>query len=193
MTPIQTALFAGLTILGGSTLGSCRSGHGHHGDQRHGGDAKAEEDEQDEQDEDDEKGADEENGKNEEGTKEEVITYSAAPEAVRSAFSKLGSAESVKKVERITEDEVTSYEINYVSASGESSVTLSDRGDVMELEGPAGELPDAVKRSIAAEMKGAKIVQAGRVQLSYFEVVVERNGKKHEVKIYANGMIEEVD
>lgn len=118
MKHVQAALFAGMTIVGSSTPWSCRCGHG----ERSEGAECAESDDGDEEAEED--------------TREETITLGAAPEAVRTAFAKLAGADRVQKVERITEDDLTSFEIDYLVNGAKSSVTLSERGDVMELEGP---------------------------------------------------------
>jgi hypothetical protein len=169
---------------------ACRSER----DERHersGSNARAEEDEADE-------AAEARSGSasrpkheesDEEGGKEETISLAQAPEAVRTALAKLPHMGDVKKVERITQDESTSYEIASEMNGVSSSVTMSERGEVMELEKPAGDLPKAVTDAIAEEMRGAKVLRAEAVQLSFYEVVVEQNGKKHEVRISANGHI----
>ncbi len=125
----------------------------------------------------------------EESAKEETITLAQTPDAVRASLAKMPPMGDVKKVERITQDESTSFEIAYEMNGAKSSVTMSAHGEVMELEKAAGDLPQAVTRAIAEEMKGAKVLHAESVQLSFYEVVVERDGKKHEVKISANGHI----
>jgi hypothetical protein len=183
-----------LALAGGSTLMiSCHtsSSSAHERAESREGDEEDEADEEHEQAEHHEKNAKGEmEEQDEEGAKEETITLAQAPDAVRAALAKMSGMGDVKKVERITEDEAMSFEIGYELNGAKSSVTLSARGELMEIEKPAGELPRAVQEAIAEEMKGAKIVRAEAVQLSFFEVLVEKNGKKHEVKIFANGRIE---
>lgn len=195
-----------LALAGGSSaLVACRSDHG---SQHARGEAreKGEEDEADEENEEagqEKMEAHEKHGEkhehhakkgraeeDEEGGREDVITLAQAPDAVRNALAKMSAMSDVKKVERITQDEAVSFEIGFESDGAKSSVTMSDRGDTLELETPAGELPRAVTDAIGQEMKGAKILHAEAVQLSFYEVVVERDGKKHEVKVFANGHIE---
>jgi hypothetical protein len=178
-----------LALAGGSTLMiSCHSGNeGRHERSEARGGHEADE-ENEEAEEHAKKGAHEQ--KDEEGGKEETITLAQAPDAVRTAIAKMSGMGDVKKVERITEDESTSFEIGFELNGAKSSVTMSAHGEVMELEKPAGELPRAVSEAIAEEMKGAKVLHAEAVQSSFYEVVVEKNGKKHEVKVFANGHIQ---
>jgi hypothetical protein len=165
---------------------ACRSEHASSGARESG--ARAEETEADEElfEKDAKAGREEQD---EESAKEETITLAQTPEAVRASLAKLPPMGDVKKVERITRDESTSFEIGYERNGAKSSVTLSEQGDVMEIEKPAGDLPLAVTRAITEEMHGAKVLHAESVQLSFYEVVVERDGKKHEVKISADGHI----
>jgi uncharacterized membrane protein YkoI len=163
-----------------TAMTACRSEHG----SQHGS-AQARE-----PDEADEARAGAEHEQDEEDTQEESITMSQAPEAVRAAFAKMPPMGDVKKVERITDDDTVAYEITTEMNGKKASVTMTERGEVMEIEKTAGELPKAVTNEIAEEMKGAKIVSSEMVQLTFYEVIVERDGKQHEVKISANGHIQ---
>jgi hypothetical protein len=193
MTRMMKLSLIALVLAGSSAwFTGCRSGHDSHESAE-----SREQGEEDEADEDDgmntnheeEDEADERGEKGEKGAREETITLAQAPEAVRSALTKLPPLGEVTSIERITQDEATSYEIAFESKGAKSSVTMTERGEVMELEKPAGELPHAVTQAIAEEMHGAKVLSAESVQLTFYEVVVERNGKKHEVKIAANGHV----
>jgi hypothetical protein len=162
---------------------ACRSEHSSHHE-------SAEAREHGEQDEADEAREGANHEQDEEDAKEETITMAQAPEAVRSAFAKMPPMGDVKKVERITDEDTVAYEISTEMNGKKASVTLTERGEVMEIEKTAGELPKAVTNAIAEEMKGAKVVSSEMVQVTFYEVVVERDGKKHEVKISANGHIQ---
>ncbi|HEX5010679.1 MAG TPA: hypothetical protein VFY71_09770, partial [Planctomycetota bacterium] len=73
------------------------------------------------------------------------------------------------------------------------SATLSDGGHVMELERelPVDTLPAAVQAALKHDFPGATVDKAEAVQVSYFEVQVNSGGRKHDVKVYATGDIED--
>ena len=135
--------------------------------------------------------ADEESGGEEEDA--QVVTMDAAPAAVREAFAQLAPAASVTKVERLTDEGAARYEIEFMADGTAQSATLSDDGHVIELERelPADKLPAAVRAALGHDFPGATVSKAESVQLSYYEVQVTSGGKKHEVKVYATGDIED--
>ena len=128
--------------------------------------------------------------KGEEGDEEEVIPFAKAPSAVRTAVLKLTTENDVKKVERASEDGLVSFEIEYMADGEKRSATMTDKGDILELEHPAKSTPEAVRAAIAKAMPDAKMGNVESVQLFYYEVAVTtKDGKKGEVKVFANGKL----
>lgn len=122
-----------------------------------------------------------------------VIDFSAAPQEVRQAFATRSGNAGATKVERIVDEGVTRYEIGYSLPDGTASMTFSDRGEVMEVESPVGvgSLPEAVRREVLRDYPGATITGADGVQLFYYELDVEVDGKTIEVGAFASGDIED--
>lgn len=126
--------------------------------------------------------------KGEEGDEEEVIPFSKAPNAVRTAMAKLAAETDVKKVERASEDGLVAFEIEYMADGEKRSATMTDKGEMIEIERPAKALPEAVKAALAKAMPDAKLGNIESVQLFYYEIAVTtKDGKKGEAKVFANG------
>jgi len=135
--------------------------------------------------------ADEESGGEEED--EQVVTLEATPMAVRDAFARLAPATSVKKVERLTDEGAVRYEIEFLADGIEQSATFSEGGQLIELERemPVDKLPAAVQAALSHDFPGGTLSKAESVQLSFYEVQVTSAGRKHDVKVYATGDIED--
>lgn len=148
------------------------------------------EDEDDEQGERNERGEQPDENDSEDVT---VIDFSAAPAAIRQAFSSHSGNANATKVERIEEEGVTKYEIEYSLPAGTASMTFAATGEVMEVESPVtlDALPEAVRREVLHDYPGARITAAEGVQLFYYEMDVEVNGKTIEVAAFATGDIED--
>jgi hypothetical protein len=136
-----------------------------------------------------------ENGeKGEKDEDEQVIPFAQAPNAVRTAMLKLTTENDVKKVERASDDDIVSFEIEYMADGEKRSATMTDKGEILELEHPAKSLPEAVKAAIAKAMPDGKMGNGESVQLFYYEVAVTtKDGKKGEVKVFANGKFVDED
>jgi len=129
----------------------------------------------------------------EEDAEEAKIPFDTAPEAVRAAIRKLAPGQSIGQVERDTEDGLTTFEVEYTSAGGKVTASLSETGEILEIERDAPTLPDAVTKAIAKAMPGAKVVKSESIQVFMYEVVVEKDGKRQEIKIAPNGEMDEED
>ncbi len=128
---------------------------------------------------------------------EQVIDLAKAPEAVRTAALKLvgnGGAKAITKVIREEdEEEIYTYEIEYLADGVQCTAVLSTAGDVMELEKSVKEasLPKAVIAALKKEYPKAAFKDPNSVQKFYFEIEVVIDGKAHEVKVDAAGNIED--
>jgi uncharacterized membrane protein YkoI len=150
---------------------------------------------EDHEEADDDNGDGPRNGGDEDADEEhaEVIKLTDAPNAVRNAFSRLSGGAAASKVERITDEEVTKYEIEFAANGGTASLTLADTGDLLERESPvaADALPEAVRREIQKDFPGATVKAAEAVELHYFEIEVVVDGRTVEVSAFATGDIED--
>src|SRR5690348_17973351 len=91
---------------------ACHSGHASNSD-RSVARESGEYGEEDEADEGVKNAGSKREEQDEESAKEETITLAQTPDAVRASLAKLPPMGDVKKVERITQDESTSFEIAY--------------------------------------------------------------------------------
>lgn len=163
---------------------ACQSEHGQHGS-KHGEQGEKEHS-------DTELGAKKHESK--EAHEDEVkMALAQAPEAVRNAFAELAPGASAVTVERSTEDDSTIFEIEYTSGGEKATASVTEGGEVLEIERVVTTLPDAVKRAIEKSMPGAKVVKSESVQTFRYEVVVEKDGKQEALEIAPNGEMDEED
>jgi uncharacterized membrane protein YkoI len=123
----------------------------------------------------------------------EAIAFDDAPMAVRDAYGRLAGDATASRVERITDEEVTKYEIEFAVNGGNASLTLAETGDLLERESPVpvNTLPDAIRREIRNDFPGAQVKAAEAVEVHYFEMEIEVNGRTIEVAAFATGDIED--
>ncbi len=137
---------------------------------------------------------DEEAEEGEEGDENEeiVIALTEAPDAVREAVEKLVAGNPVTKITKETDDGATEYEAEYTVAGVEQSVTLTEAGDVLEVENEMepGALPEAVRKALADKFPGGQIAEATAVEEHYYEIEIEVNGKTVEVEVSPSGAVE---
>ena len=129
----------------------------------------------------------------EKDSKEDKISFASAPEAVRNAITRLAPCAKIGDVERGTEDGITTFEVEYTVGADKVTASVSETGEVLEIERAVTVLPDAVKNAIAKAMPGAKVIESESIQTFMYEVVVEKDGKRQEIKIAPNGEMDEED
>lgn len=122
---------------------------------------------------------------------EVIIKLADAPQAVRDAIAKLTADKNIKQVSRETDDGVTIFEVEYESAGKSMSADLSEKGDVLIIDTKitADSLTDAASRAIKKAYPKGTIKGTEAVQEFYYEVIVEVDGKRHEVKVTATGEV----
>lgn len=129
---------------------------------------------------------------------ETEITLDKVPAAVRSAAIKLaGDAKNVTRVLREEDDEdVVTYELEFNEGVGDSmtrsAATVSMNGDLLEIERSASmtDLPAAAIAALRNDFPRATFTDPQLVTRMFYEVTVEMDGKRHEVKVDAAGNIE---
>ncbi len=121
------------------------------------------------------------------------IPFTEVPQSVQRTYRDHSNDAKPSKVERIVDEDVTKYEIEYEVNGGTASVTLTDHGKLIEVEMPVdiSRLPKAVLAEIKKDYPNAEIKEAGAVQLFYYEMDVVVDGKVIEVGAFANGDIED--
>ncbi len=124
---------------------------------------------------------------------EKKIRLDQAPPAVQAAILKVVGGNPIKEIVVEVDDGVAEYEAEYTVNGVEHSVVCAATGHVMEREHgvQASSLPPAVLSALAKRFPGSKIVEANAVQVFFYEVEVEKNGKKVEVSVMASGEIED--
>lgn len=165
-------------------------------DTEDGDDENADGDHDDNDNEDADNGDDDENGDAEGGGDEEQTTeigFGEAPAAVRQAFARVAGGVDASLVERITDEDTSWYELEYPKAGATASVTMSEAGQMMEIETPVrlGDLPEVVRKELLKDYPDAKIAEASAVQLFFYEFKIKSHGKTFEVIAFSNGDIED--
>jgi len=127
---------------------------------------------------------------------EELIDFSKAPEAVRTAALKLmgaGGEKAIKKVIKEEDEDVYTYEIEYTEGGIECAAIFSATGDLMETEKATSEakLPAAIMAALKKDYPKATFAKPFAVTKMFYEVEVVIDGKSHEVKVDAAGSIED--
>lgn len=124
---------------------------------------------------------------------EKTITAEELPAAAKSAIENLSKSATLDKVTKETEDGATAYEAEYKENGAKASVKVSEDGQVLEVEKHASETPAAVKAAIDKKYPGGTVKSTEAVEVHFYEVKVEANGKTHEVKLNAAGSIMETE
>lgn len=139
-------------------------------------------------DEDDDHDGEDKDGDNDEG--EEVAVDAAnVPAAVKSAVEPHAKGAAIDKYTKETDDGAVAYEAEFKVDGKKCSVKVAEDGTVVEVEKPADALPASVTDAIKKKYPAATIKKSEAVQVNFFEVKVENNGKTHEVKVDATGNI----
>ena len=142
-----------------------------------------------------EQDGDEDEVEEDEEADEETIDLKQAPQAVRDAATRIVGSAKLVGVSKETDDGVTTFEVEYLVDGNECSATLSEGGEVLELERriPNAKLPAALMRALNAKYPGAKVGKAEKVEVHYFELELEIDGKLRKVSASASGEFGEGD
>jgi len=125
---------------------------------------------------------------------EKPIALNQTPAPVQASIQKLLGDGKLGKIVREDEDGKSQFEVEYIVKNINHSATISPAGDILEEETEVelSALPAAVANAAKAAypkgtLKEANTVQAGKD--SYYEVEVAVDGKKHVVKVKADGTV----
>lgn len=142
-------------------------------------------------DSDDTEGADDDESA--EDDNESTIAWEQLPEGVKAGLTAALGGSSPAKVIKEEEDDDVYYEAEFEANGVEHTVKVTEDGDVVESEKELSndELPEAIAAKL--QKLDAKIVEAELVTVTFYEVEIEKDGKKREVKLYANGQRVEED
>lgn len=122
-----------------------------------------------------------------------VVQLEQTPSAVQDAFRTLVGGAAASRVERIIDDNLVTFELEFTKNKASASVTLSENGDTVEIENPvhAEALPQAVRGAIEEDYPGAEISEANSVQVFYYEVELKTGGRTREIKVRPTGDVED--
>jgi len=121
---------------------------------------------------------------------EEKIAFADAPAAVQATIRRLTS-ETIAEVEKSTDDGTAVYEAKYGKDATACSVKLAASGEVMETEQTidASKLPEAVRAAITKKFPKGEVGRVESVTTQVYEVLVNVDGKKQEIKVLASGQV----
>jgi hypothetical protein len=118
-----------------------------------------------------------------------------APAPVQAALGRLGAGDTVTAVRKSTRGDIAVYQAAFRKDDAACSATMSEAGEVMELEQAVelSKLPDAVRAAIAKKYPNGKIGKAESITLQYYDVEVTVDGKTRELEILACGQVKDDD
>ena len=124
-----------------------------------------------------------------EDEQEQKIALADAPKAVQEAIQRLANGREIDELEKLTDDGISMYEVEFEGKGGDESFKLAESGEVIAngVEIEAGDLPGTVRDVIAKKFPGAEIVEAEKVTVTYYEVAVRKEGLGREFVILASG------
>ncbi|MHC4340271.1 MAG: PepSY domain-containing protein [Planctomycetota bacterium] len=124
---------------------------------------------------------------------EDSIAFKDAPQAVQAAIRKVTTVEEIIELEKITDDGLTVYEVEFKKDGRARVLKFAVSGEVIvtEQEVDASTLPETVRTVLQKRFPGGEIVEAESITLHYYEVVVKAGGKVHEVKLLASGEMDD--
>ena len=127
---------------------------------------------------------------NAEETKE--VSYKKLSKSVQTKLTSLISKSEITKVERVIEEEAIKYEIESVKKGISKDITLSESGDILEIETGTklSELPKTSIKEIKKEFPEIKFKKIESVQVFYYSIEAEVNGKPVDFIVTATGDIE---
>lgn len=120
---------------------------------------------------------------------ETKITAADLPAAVSEALAAYAGTRTPKELERSSDDGHVLYEAEYDVDGVEQSVVMTADGEITATEQgiAADQLPAAVAAKVQRFGADATIKEAEVCTLTFYEVEVVSNGKKHTVRVLANG------
>ncbi len=136
---------------------------------------------------------DEDGDEDEEGEydDEESIPWEQLPQAVQDALGKALPDVQITELTQEVEDGFLVYEAAYETNGREHELELTEGGEIIETEeqiAPSS-LPPAILARIQDQFPDAKITEAERVVVTFYEIELKAAGKEHEIKILANGRV----
>lgn len=127
-------------------------------------------------------------------TMEKHASMATVPSAVHDAAARAAGKNEIEKIEKEDENGKTVYEATFEVDGVDHTVTLDERGGVIEEESEVkmADLPPAVSAAVLkaqplAHAKEAAMVKKG--DQSYYEVDAKVGEEKHELSISADGKL----
>ena len=127
--------------------------------------------------------------------KEETISMDKVPKAVLDALPKYASTSEVKSVEKGNQDGKTVYEFTIEKAGRKYELALSPKGKYKGTEEDVefSSMPEAVQSAFKTLAAGGKISGGEKAEDAHhkvtYEADIEKDGKKSEIAVDANGKV----
>lgn len=119
------------------------------------------------------------------------MDWDKLPLAVQEAITVQLGAERPETITRETDDDLMIYEAAQKVNGRLKEVKVGDNGQVIEVEDTlsVSDLPAVVTATVQKEAPEAQIEEVCLVTYYYYEIMVNKEGEKREVKVLGNGQI----
>ena len=127
--------------------------------------------------------------------KEETIAMDKVPQAARDALTKYATGTEVKSVEKADHDGKTVYEFTIEKGGRKYELALSPKGKYKGTEEDVefSTMPEAVQAAFKTLAAGGKISGGEKAEDAHhkvtYEADIEKDGKKSEIAVDANGKV----
>jgi len=125
------------------------------------------------------------------------ISFDALPEAVKASALQIIDKKAVSKVTQITENNLMRFDIEADKTENNKEVTswdiiVASNGKIMRItkQVPYYTLTYPQMQEIEKRYPGIKVTEVESVDIHYFDVVGEVNGKPANFRLYEDGLIE---
>jgi len=127
--------------------------------------------------------------------KEEKVSMDQVPAAVKKTLAKYASDLEVKNVEKSDQDGKQVYEFDIEQAGRKFEIAISPKGKYRGMEEDVAftSMPDSVQKSLTDLADGGKVAGCEKAtsakKVVTYEAEIEKDGKKTEVTVDADGKI----
>ena len=125
---------------------------------------------------------------------DQPLKMSQVPAKVQEAIKKYASPTEIKQISKGDVDGTIAYEFQIEKAGRKSEVSITPDGKFLTSEEtvPLSELPEAARQAVNAQAAGGKVISMEKVVEhgeTWFEAVLEKNGKQSEIAVSPDGRI----
>lgn len=127
------------------------------------------------------------------------MAFDALPEAVKASALQIIDRKAISKVTQVNENNLIRFDIEADKTENNQKVTrwdiiIASNGKIMRItkQAPYYELTYPQMQEIEKRYPGIKVTEIESVDIHYYDVVGEVNGKPTNFRLYEDGLIEDV-